>query len=357
VGAVGVSQKGDITVFKAKAVILAAGGANRLFPNVASTIAEPSYGTYGAGFHLAFDVGAPLVDMEFVQFRDSPPGAARYGGRYLNSLGERFMERYDPQALEKTTRCRVVEAIYRETVAGRGPINWEVAGIRETEKEMMLAQEFVGKKFVEIVIDFQRCLGGTRINERAETPVPGLFAAGESSGGVHGCNRMQGDAFLETQVFGANAGRNAAALAQNIEITDVAPSQIEEEKSRLSHISGTLDPAGVTASVQKTMWEQAGVIRDKVHLQDAISKFEQLRKETALQLSGDDLFAALEAADLILTGELVARAALAREETRGAQIRDDYPDADDKNWLKHVCLTSRGGDIAVSTVPVVTKAK
>jgi succinate dehydrogenase/fumarate reductase flavoprotein subunit len=357
IGAVGISQDGDFYVFGAKAVILAAGGANRLYPNVASYIVDPKYRTTGDGFYLAFSAGAPLIDMEFTQFRDSPPGAARFGGRYLNVLGERFMEKYDPQALEKAPRSRMVEAIYREIKEGRGPIMWEVEGIKEEESDFILAKQYGHQRQVEITIDFQRVLGGARINERAETPIMGLFAVGESSGGIHGGDRMQGNAFLETQVFGTNAGRNASASAMHIERRDIAIAQVDEEEARIGRISGNIDPVKITQIVQKTMWEQVGVTRDRVRLRDAIAKFEQIRREMVPRLSGDELFPALETTNLVLTAELVARAALTREETRRTQIRTDYPTTDNNNWLKHVCIQSRGKEMIVSTLPIIKRPK
>ena len=363
IGAVGISKSGDFSFFGAKAVILAAGGANRLYPNIASKTVEgerfidPKYRTTGDGFSLAFAAGAPLIDMEFTQFRDSPPGAARFGGRYLNVLGERFMEKYDPQALEKAPRSRMVEAIYQEIKAGRGPIMWEVKGIRETEANLPIAKNYVNEQEVEITIDFQRVLGGARINERAETPVMGLFAAGESSGGVHGGDRMQGNAFLETQVFGANAGRNAAALALHIERKNIKIADVDEEEARIGCIRGNIDPLEITQIVQETMWEQVGVTRHRVSLSDAIAKFEQIREEMVPRLSGDDLFAALETTNFVLTAEIVARAALTREETRRTQIRTDYPTTDNDTWLKHVCINSRGKEIIVSTMPIVNRPK
>ena len=185
----------------------------------------------------------------------------------------------------------------------------------------------------------------------------GLFAAGESSGGIHGGDRMQGNAFLETQVLGSNAGRNAAALAMHIERRDVPIGQVDEEEARIGHIRGDIDPLEITQIVQKTMWEQVGVTRDRVRLGEAIAKFEQIRKEMVPRLSGDELFPALETANLVLTAEIVARAALTREETRRTQIRTDYPTTDNNNWLKHVCIQSQGKEIIVSTVPIIKRPK
>lgn len=348
IGAMGLSREREFYVFSAKAVVLAAGGANRLYPNIPPDIVEPKYRTTGDGFCLAFAAGAPLIDMEFTQFRESPPRAARYGGRYLNALGERFMEKYDPDALERAPRHRLVGAVYQEMKAGRGPIVWEPEEMREVQG--------AERQLVNITIDFQRVLGGVQINERAETSVPGLFAAGESSGGVHGSDRMQGNAFLETQVFGANAGRNAAVLALNAVRGDITPQELNEEEARIASISGDVDAAEVTTTIQKTMWEQVGIIRNRLDLQDAMAKFERLRKEIVPRLSADNIFFALEAENLLLSAEMVTRAALTREETRGTQIRADCPVADDHDWLKHVCITSRSGEIAISSMPVVTRA-
>ncbi len=353
-GAAGVDRRGKFFLFSAKAVILAAGGANRLYPNVAPSIADPQYRTTGDGFSLALSAGAPLIDMEFAQFRDSPPGASRFGGRYLNRLGERFMEKYEPASLEKAARNKIVAAIYRELRSGRGPITWEVGGISEEQAKYPPGNQYVGKTRIEVKIDFQRLMGGVRINERAETPVRGLFAAGESSGGLHGGDRMQGDAFLETQVFGAIAGKNAAASAATAQSDEIDPALYEHEFARIDAISGDVDPAQVTGTVQNTMWEQVGIVRDRAGLNDAVSEFEHLRTEMLPRLAREDLFAALEAANLLLTAQIVSSAALFREESRSTHIRADYPTTDDANWLKHVCITGRSGELTVSVVPIVT---
>lgn len=129
---------------------------------------------------------------------------------------------------------------------------------------------------------------------------------------------------------------------------------LKEEQTRLASKGGNLDPAEFTRTVQKTMWEQVGVVRDRVNLQKAVAKLEQLRKEAALRLAMTDRFACLEAVNLALTAEMVARAALAREETRSAQIRSDFPLTSD-NWVKHVCITNSADDIKISTLPVVTR--
>jgi succinate dehydrogenase/fumarate reductase flavoprotein subunit len=354
VGAVGITRNRDLVLFSARAVVLAAGGANRLYPNVAPPINDPQYRTTGDGFCLALAAGAPLVDMEFAQFRDSPPGASRFGGRYLNRLGERFMEKCDSKALEKAPRNKVAAAIYTELKAGRGPIIWEVAGISEEQAKYPPGSLYAGKERMEVNLDFQRLMGGAWINERAETPIGRLFAAGESAGGLHGGDRMQGGAFLETQVFGSIAGRNAAALALTGSRQDIDPSLYADEQKRLAAVSGDLDPSEVVRRVQETMWNQVGIVRNGDALKDAIAKFVHIRKEVISRLSGEDPFAALEAANISLTAEMVARAALFREESRAGHVRTDHPETDDNNWLKHACIASHADEVVVSTVPIVT---
>jgi succinate dehydrogenase/fumarate reductase flavoprotein subunit len=356
IGASGIDRIGDFFVFGARSVVLAAGGANRLYENVADGIQEPQYRTTGDAFSLAFYAGVPLIDMEFTQFRDSPPAGAIYGAKYLNSRGERFMEKYDPSALEKAPRYVVAAAVYREIMEGRGPIVWKVEGDEVAKSRAPLGRAYDSAMSVNIVLQFQRLMGGARIDARARTSVAGLFAAGESAGGVHGGDRMQSTGFLETQFYGATAGRNAAVLAVETPRVDIGAAEIKKEQDRITRVEGDIDPAGFTRTVQQMMWEKVGVVRNKADLQQAIAKFEQLRTETAPRLTGTDIFASLEAVNLLLTADMVARAGLAREETRSAHIRSDYPDTSSQ-WLKHVAQTCQDEDIRLSTLPVVMREK
>ncbi|MGE3533051.1 MAG: FAD-dependent oxidoreductase [Steroidobacteraceae bacterium] len=356
VGAYGINNKGEHIVFRAKAVVLAAGGANRMYPCLADGIELYKYRTTGDSFNLAFHAGAPIVDMEFTQFRDSPPAGPIYNAHYLNSLGERYMERYDPVALEKAPRAMMVRALYNEVLEGRGPIVWKVEENQVARSRAPMGHKYATGQIVEIVLQYQRLMGGARIDTNATTAVPGLFAAGESAGGLQGGDRMQGHGFPETQVFGGIAGRSAAALAKDSSLISPDQTQIEKEQNRLAHIGGDQDPAEFIRTVQNIMWEQASVVTNKGMLQQAIDKLQKLRKETSLRLSNTDIFAALEAANLVLAAEMVAQSKLAREETRSAHSRNDFPLADD-NWIKHVCITNKAGDIEISTIPVNTQYK
>jgi succinate dehydrogenase/fumarate reductase flavoprotein subunit len=351
VGAVAFNKNGEPTIFNAKAVILASGGVNRLFPNLAKEIREPKYGTYGSSYFLAFNAGIPLQDMEFSQFRDSPPAGTIFGAPLLNNKRERFMEKIDPVNLEKAPRAVVATAVYNEIMAGRGPIIWEP----NPEKEDLLApvlKEYRGKKQVEIELQFQRCLGGARINERGETSLKGLYALGEAAGGSLGADRGQSLAFLEVTVYGMIGGKNAAQLVATLDNAEIEPGMYEDELKRIKSYNGDVEPETVIAEVQKVMWEKVGVVRNEKTLKEGIALFQKMRRDVVPKLSGKDLFAALNATTLIRAAEFVAQAALVRKESRGALNRSDYPQTSDK-WVKHICINNADGEVAISFAPVV----
>lgn len=340
-GAYAIAQDGRAIVIRAKAVVLASGGVNRLYSILCEEVVEPECRTTGDSYSLAFHAGASLIDMEFAQFRDSPPAGPIYGAVYRNALGERVMERYDPENLECAPRYMMARAIYTENFEGRGPVVWEVEEGQVARSRAPVGTFVAGQK-VPITLMFQRLMGGAQIDTAAATGVPRLFAAGEASGGIHGGDRMQGCGFLETQTFGRIAGRNAAALACESELPALSPDAVERERQRLVSGAGSNNPAELSELVQTIMWSQAGVVSNRAQLRDAISKLRAIRDAAANDLDISDLGAAEEVRNLALTGELVATAKLAREETRSGHGRTDFPEADD-TWLRHVRL-ARGAD-------------
>ena len=350
-GAVGLSSRGDVTIFRAKAVVLACGGANRIFPCTPGWIRDETYRTTGDAFALAYDAGASLIDLEFPNFRESPPGATRGGGKYFNAMGERFMERYDPIALEKAPRQLTVSAVYTEMKEGRGPIYWHVDK-ELLERDPSMSARFGGRKKVMLGIEFQRLLGGVRINERAETDVPHLYSAGESAGGVHGADRMQGTSFLETQIFGARAGYHAATLALRTGDEDIDLRQVEEETARIRGICGDIRPSHITKEIQKMMWEEVGIVRSADSLLKATAVLSRLRKEQIPRLSGKNIFSAVECLNMLLTAEMIIHAALRREESRGSHRRKDFPGPNDTDWQKHIAIQNVDGKIGMTTIPV-----
>jgi len=350
-GAVGITSRGDVTLFRAKAVVLACGGANRMFPCNPGWIRDETYRTTGDAFALAFHAGATLVDLEFPNFRESPPGATRGGGKYFNAGGERFMERYDPVALEKAPRQLTVSAVYTELKEGRGPVYWHVDK-ELLERDPSMSARFGGRKKVKLGIEFQRLLGGVRINERAETGIPHLYSAGESSGGVQGADRMQGTSFLETQIFGARAGYHAATLALQTNDADIDMKLVAEETARIKGINGDIRPFQVKKEIQKTMWEEVGIIRSADSLMKAAAAVSRLKKEQIPKISGKDIFSAVECLNMLLTAEMIIHAALKREESRGSHRRKDFPDPNDAYWQRHIAIQKVDGKIAMTTIPV-----
>lgn len=356
-GAYALKADGEPVLLNAKAVVLAAGGANRLYSILCEEVKAHHCRTTGDSYSLAFHAGAPIVDMEFTQFRDSPPAGPIFGAHYMNAVGERVMEKYDPVNLETAPRYMMARAVYWENFEGRGPVTWTVEENQVARSRAPVGHQYLPGQIVPITLMFQRLMGGARIDETAATEVPGLFAAGESSGGVHGGDRMQGCGFLETQVFGGIAGQSAAALAARSGLVPLDPEAIAAEAARLAGRRSGLDPAELVRSIQTLMWEQAGVVSNRPRLLDAIAKLRALREDAAGSMRGDDPFAAEEAANLALTAEMVARAKLAREETRSGHGRTDFPEADEA-WVKHVRLARTEGDeIQVGEAPVVLSAE
>jgi fumarate reductase (CoM/CoB) subunit A len=273
----------------------------------------------------------------------------------LNALGERIMEKYDPENLECAPRYMMARAVYTENFEGRGPVVWHVEE-GQIARSRAPVGTYKGGEIVPITLMFQRLMGGARIDVHAATPVEGLFAAGEASGGIHGGDRMQGCGFLETQTFGRIAGRSAAAHAREASLPEIDPAAVAAERQRLASGAGTANPAELVERIQTIMWTQAGVVSNREQLKDAIDKLHEIRRVADEDIDVSDIVAVEDVRNLALAAELVATAKLAREETRSGHGRTDFPQADD-GWIRHVRL-SRGGDgrIAVDTIPVQLEA-
>jgi len=350
-GAHVVGPDGEQFVIRAKAVVLASGGVNRLYSILCEEVVEHHCRTTGDSYALAFHAGVPLVDMEFAQFRDSPPAGPIYGAHYLNSLGERIMEKYDPENLETAPRYMMARAVYTENFEGRGPVVWHVEEGQIARSRAPVGNYEAGQA-VEITLMFQRLMGGAHIDVNAATSIEGLYAAGEASGGVLGGDRMQGCGFLETQTFGRIAGRSAAKFAAGSDFAAIDNSAVEAERERLANGAGSANPAELVERIQTIMWRQAGVVSNKERLEDTIAQLEEIERIAATDIDISDLVAAEEVRNLATSAKLVASAKLARKETRSGHGRTDYPEADD-NWVCHVRLQrDEHGGIAVDTVPV-----
>lgn len=338
---------GEETVFTAPAAVLAAGSATRLY-----RYSSASYQTTGDGFALGYAAGVPLAGMEFVEFTIIPKVGPKLmfssgispfmgrGSRLYNDAGERFMERYDPEQLERTTRARLIRAVYREMEAGRGPV-WNDAThfSEDVWREFAESSDGVLHKLRAAGIDYRRdrfewapavhtYLGGLSIEPSGATAVPGLFAAGEAAAGIHGANRLSDNAITECVVFGKRAGRSAAkyarAHAAPADVNDLAR-VAREEIHAIRRETGEA-PEAVEKQVRETAWRCAGVIRDAKLLTAGRDRFREVERLPLRARDLCDIVMALELRNLALVGELVCASALHREETRGQHYRDDFPE-------------------------------
>lgn len=363
IGATGFSlPDSKFLIFKAKSVVMACGGAGWLYPVTSNTLQKT-----GDGYSLAYDAGADLLDMEQVQFHptgmifpESRKGvlvteAVRgEGGKLINANGERFMKNYDPRG-ELATRDIVARAIYNEIREGRGTqiggVYLDVTHLRdeviEEKLETMLLQfQDVGvdirEEPMEVAPTAHHFMGGIRINENCETTVRNLFAAGEVTGGVHGANRLGGNALADTQVFGKRAGESAAKNALQSEISS-NDDFVESEKERISNLikNGDVYPIEIKKELEEIMWKNVAIIRNEEGLNAALKRINELKemskdmKVSGLMSYDNDLLDALEVTKMLEVAELVTKSAILREESRGAHYREDFPETDDI-WKKSI---------------------
>lgn len=395
VGCVGFNVHTEKPVLiRAKAVILATGGAGEIYERNDTTVA-----TTGDGFSLAFRAGLELRDMEIVQFEpyvQAEPGLpmmdrheceAEFFGILRNKDGEEFLKKYLPPRQEAVDsfekqfgipltdiRERVSRAMVSEVHAGRGdngavlfdlthvpPEKWDADIASQYTRAALMRNGFDPTKKPIHVMPGAICnLGGVVINTRCETAIPGLYAAGEVAGGVHGAARLGGDALVETIVYGARAGKHAALYAMEAPAPRTGEAQLEDAKKEwqtmLSRpVEPDSSPDAIKKRIKKIMWEKVGPLRDGAGLQHALEELEQLAEnETPRQSASTirQLRAVYEARSMLLTARLVVTAALARTESRGAHYRLDFPYRDDCNWLKNICVHGNEKEIKTTTVPV-----
>jgi len=357
IGATGISlPDSKFTVFKAKSVVMACGGAGWLYPVTSNTLQKT-----GDGYSLAYDTGADLLDMEQVQFH--PTGmifpqsrkgvlvteAVRgEGGKLINVNGERFMKNYDMRR-ELATRDIISRVIYNEIKEGRGT---QIGGvcldvshlpdevIEEKLETMLLQFQDVGvdirKESMGVAPTAHHFMGGIMIDEYGSTTVKNLFAAGEVTGGVHGANRLGGNALADTQVFGKRAGESAAENALESELKS-NNDFVEVEKERIKNLfkGGDVYPFEIKKELEEVMWKNVAIIRNEEDLKVALKRINELKGMLKdMRVSGvlsynNDLLDALEVSKMLDVAELVTKSALLRRESRGAHYREDFPETDD----------------------------
>ncbi len=349
-------QSGERTVFLADSVIIAAGGHTRLWRKSSSRRNENT----GDGFHLALKAGCRLSDMEMVQFH--PTGmvipeemagtlvteAVRgEGGKLLNSEGKRFMENYDSERMELSTRDRVAMANYTEIVEGRGSPNGGVyLDISHKGKDFIIEKlprmyrQFldtlmidISKSPMEVSPTAHYSMGGIVVTpDEHSTGVEGLYAAGEVTAGLHGANRLGGNSLAEILIFGKRAGAAASKRSKNIDIHKRSKKVIENAHENLnSYIKNGSEVARpLQRALRNIMWEYGGVVKNEEKLNKGLQEIENLKEASKdLDVRPDsegyqDLMLAFDLQASLVSSESTLISALSREESRGAHQRDDY---------------------------------
>lgn len=377
-------QGDELLLVRAKAIVLASGGAGRIYP-LTSTMAEST----GDGYAMAQRCGLALTGMEFVQFTPTalaypePLAGTSTGGvllglphtRLWNARGERFMERYDPERKEASTRAILSRAIQTEVVEGRGsPHGGVLLDLTKNDPATLerLAAPFMRKLEphgidirrdpIEIAPAVHYFMGGIEIDALAQTGLPGLYAAGEVTGGVQGSNRLSSNSLSEVNVFGRIAGRQAARYASDVRL-HAADDMERAAAARLRCHAGGAALDGLLQALhgklKQVMFAHAGIVRDAASMQAGVREIAALRAElVAAGLPGTaDVKRYYEVANMLDVGESVTRAAMYREESRGAHFRVDFPEPNDERWRVVTRVRGEPGALRVSERPVARTAQ
>jgi succinate dehydrogenase / fumarate reductase flavoprotein subunit len=383
VGALGTSKEGEghVVAIGASAVVLAAGGHTALYTRSSSRKNENT----GDAAALAYEAGAQLRDMEFVQFH--PTGMVKpedmsgrlvteavrgEGGQLLNRDGERFMTRYSPERMELDARDVVARAIYRELKEGRGTESGAVlldishrdrSFIRERLPEMLEQFKTLGvditEEAMEVAPTAHYAMGGVKVDfKTGATGVEGLFAVGEATGGLHGANRLGGNSLAETVVFGQLTGAHLAGSLKGAPARPLDESLLREPLASLAALTGEgkHDPDDVIDELRELLWHHAGISRSEGELQRGLAGLADIAKKASSLsfepgLCGPGFEAAMNLKFMLLVGESILRGALMRKESRGAHYREDAPERDPR-WQKTIVYANRDGEMALWTEEV-----
>jgi succinate dehydrogenase flavoprotein subunit len=403
-------ESGKFVLFGARAVVLATGGVGKAWK-----ITSNSWEYTGDGMAMALDAGADLIDMEMVQFHPTgmiwPPsvrgllvteGVRGDGGTLKNNQGKRFMFDYVPEFFRADTadtereadawyddkknnrrtpdllpRDEVARAINTEVKAGRGTphggVYLDIASRRPAEyiKKRLPSMYHQFKELADVDITTtpmeigptcHYIMGGVRVEpESAAATVPGLFAAGEVAGGMHGSNRLGGNSLSDLLVFGRRAGAGAAAYASRTNPKSIDDAQVESAaRSMLApfETDGGENPYALHAELQETMQGLVGIIRTEAELKEAVVALDRLEERLdRVTVEGNRQFnpgwhLALDLRSMLTISKAVTRSALLRTESRGGHTREDFPTSDAEWGKKNVVTRKRGGTIELTTEPL-----
>ncbi|HXX88408.1 MAG TPA: succinate dehydrogenase/fumarate reductase flavoprotein subunit [Candidatus Acidoferrum sp.] len=368
VGLAGIDMRsGEMQAIRAKSIIIATGGHERIYD-----FTTFSHSTTGDGMAMAYRAGAPLEDMEFVQFHPTglvpsgvliTEGARGEGGYLINAKGERFLKKYAPEKMELAPRDVVSRAEQTEINEGRGlagPYGPYIAldlrhlGEAKINERLPLIRDVAiklgGVDPVKEVIPIRPAahysMGGIKANIKAETPIAGLYAAGECSCiSIHGANRLGTNSTADCLVFGAVAGEEAAKHALTMNLREISEEKLLAEEKRISGLvrkEGTERVSVLREEMRRVMGEKVWIYRKGDQLEIALKEIRALKarfKNVKLEDKGlpfnTGLFNLLQLDFMLEVAEVTVASALPRTESRGAHSRVDFPKRDDQNWLKH----------------------
>jgi succinate dehydrogenase / fumarate reductase flavoprotein subunit len=377
-------RSGRMEAFTAKNVILACGGAGQVYKPTTNGLIVT-----GDGIAMAYRAGAPLMDMEMVQYHPTclvetgiliTEGARGEGAHLLNADGERFMEKYAPNKMELASRDVVSRAEQTEINEGRG-VGPDGAGIyldvtvvpRKRTLEALREIVNIGKDFAGVDITREPILirpgqhyimGGVKTDIDGRTPIEGLYAAGEvACVSVHGGNRLGANSLLDTLIFGRRSGEHAAQRAKTMAMPQVSDAKLREDAAMIEEILGR-DSSGRRVSEIKDelgtmMNRNVAVFRDEPGLREALEVVRRLKEESGEAYVDDrgtvfnqDVLGAIELGYMLDVAECSVMAAIERKESRGAQYRTDFPERNDGEWLKHIDISRNGSEPEIFYSPV-----
>jgi succinate dehydrogenase / fumarate reductase flavoprotein subunit len=378
---------GSLILFRCPALVLASGGAGKMY-----RVTSNSWESTGDGTALAYEAGAELRDMEMVQFHPTgmvwpagvrgilvTEGVRGEGGVLRNRDGERFMERYDRERMELSSRDIVARAINTEVTAGRGtPHGGAFLDITHRKPEFIksklpsmyeqflkLANVDITREPMEVAPTIHYAMGGVRVDaDTGVASVPGLYAAGEVASGLHGANRLGGNSLSDLLVFGKRAGEAAAAAARENPTTGVVDEAAIEDA--IAMLMAPLDrPAGespyaLMAEIQDAMSEHAPIVREEGALRAGLEKIQDLRSRaeacgtggSATRAFNPGWHTAYDLRSMLVNAEALLRSALERKESRGAHARSDFPKTEDQLRRVNFIVQKSDSGMRVRAAPI-----